>query len=141
MRFCLRGAMFTFYSNSLAISVEGAETRVEVGQVGEGARLGDELLVEDATEGDHGEARVLDLAQLHRLEVVLAEAERVEAEVAHHRPLLRRRRVRVEHKADGAARRPAVEEDVDVADEEEELQPALRRDLRAGQKSQLTART
>ena len=109
-------------------SVERAEARVEVGEVGEGAGLGDELLVEDAAEGDHGEAGVLHLPELHRGEVVAAEAEGVEAEVAGRRALLGG--LGVELEADEAARGAAVEEDVDVADEEEDLQPALRRDLR-----------
>ena len=51
-------------------SIEGAEAGVEVLEVRDGAGLGDELLVEDAAEGDHGEAGVLDLPELHRGEVV-----------------------------------------------------------------------
>ena len=101
---------------------------MEVGEIGDGAGLGDELLVEDAAESDHGEARVLDLAKLHRREVVLAEPQRVEAEVAGGRALLHS--VAAEGEAHGAARGLAVEEDVDVAEKQEDLQPALRRDLR-----------
>ena len=42
----------------------GLELDLGVGQEGEGARLGEQLLVEDAAEGEHGEAAVLDLLEL-----------------------------------------------------------------------------
>ena len=102
---------------------------MEVLEVGDGARLGDELLVEDATKGDHGEAGVLDLLELQVGEGLrlLAEAERVEAEVAGDRALIDR--VAVELEADDAAGGLGVEEDVDVAEEEEDLEPAGGGDL------------
>ena len=102
---------------------------MEVGEVGDGAGLGDELLVEDAAEGDHGEAAVLDLLELKHLELVRvgAEAERVEAEVARGRAVGHGLAGQVE--ADDAAGGLAVEEDVDVAEEQEDLEPALRGDL------------
>ena len=125
----LHAGWFFYTVSPSAGLVERAKAGVEVGEVGDGAGLGDELLVEDAAEGDHGEAGVLDLAELHRhgILALAAEAEGIEAEVARRRALLR---VLIELEADDAAGGAAMEKHVDVADEEEDLEPALRRDLR-----------
>ena len=53
---------------------------LEVAEESDGRGLGEELLVEDATEGKHGEAAVLHLLKLHGLKILLAHA--CEAHVA-----------------------------------------------------------
>jgi hypothetical protein len=47
---------------------------LEVAEEGNGGDLGEELLVQDAAEGEHGKATVLDLLELHGLQVLLAHA-------------------------------------------------------------------
>jgi len=56
---------------------------LEVGELLEGALLGEELLVEDATEGDHGEAAVLDLykAAAGEGDGVLSKAKGIKAQI------------------------------------------------------------
>ena len=46
----------------------GGGLKLGVGEVGEGARLGQQLLVEDAAEGEHRQPAVLDLLELPHVE-------------------------------------------------------------------------
>lgn len=52
------------------------------GDEGKGALAGEEVVVDDATEGDHGKTAVLDLLEAHGGHVLLAETEGVEHEVS-----------------------------------------------------------